>query len=107
MNTEEMKLKSVKIVPLPDIYESPEYWCGDIGYRPPGYCDFTINSIKEMAILLHRPKSVLDIGCAYGFTVWRFNKIGLPSKGLDISQLALSRAPDKQHLTQGVVWDIV
>ena len=106
MNTGEMKLKSANSAHLPDIYDNPGYWCGNIGYRPPGYFDFTINSIKEMAILLHRPTSVLDIGCAYGVTVWRLNKIGLPAKGLDISQLALSRAPDKQYLTQGVVWDM-
>ena len=42
-----------------------------------------------------RPKSVLDIGCAYGFTVGRLNILGIPSKGIDISEYALSKADDE------------
>ena len=91
-----------------DEFENPEYWCGEIGYRPPGYGDFIINSIKEMAILLKAPMSILDIGCAYGYSVRRFNSLGIPSIGIDISNYALSKADEKTrpHLIQGEVWDM-
>ena len=91
---------------MSNIYDNPEYWCGDIGYRPPGYGDFTINAVKEICILLYRPKSVLDIGCAYGFTVARLNALGIYAVGLDCSALALSRCPVRTNLVQGVAWEL-
>ena len=75
-------------------YESPEYWCGDSGYRAPGYVDFPINRIKEIAILLRKPRNVLDVGCAMGFSVACLRILGIEAWGLDISKYALSRAPE-------------
>lgn len=108
MNTDEKKSPSAKIARLLSIYDDPEYWCGDIGYRSPGYGDFTINTIKEALILLLNPDSVLDIGCAYGFTVGRLRKLGITAWGLDISSYAISKASDftRPFLKQGVAWEL-
>ena len=93
---------------LATIYDDPAYWNGDIGYRSPGYRDFDINVIKEAVILLMKPESVLDIGCAYGYSVGRFNDLGIKARGIDISQYALSQAPDycKPYLVHAPAWDI-
>ena len=86
-----------------NIYDSPDYWCGEIGYRAPGYRDFCINTVKEIAILIHKPKSVLEIGCAYGYGVLRLNTVGVPTIGVDISRLAISRSPTKMIVCASVV----
>ena len=91
-----------------NIYDDPKYWCGNMGYRPPGYGDFVINTIKECLVLLYQPQSILDIGCAYGFSVARFNKLGIKSIGIDISQYALDHAPEYAHpyLIKATAWDM-
>ena len=91
-----------------NIFNKSEYWCGDLGYRPPGYGDFTVNTIKEMCIMLEKPQSVLDVGCAYGFSVARLNLLGILAKGIDISQYALNQAPPEfqPFFTLGAVWDM-
>ncbi len=89
-----------------NIYNSPEYWCGEIGYKPPGYGDFCVNTIKEIAILLCRPKSVIELGCAYGYTVARLNDLGIYAVGIDISELAISRCPMKTNLLCTPVWQL-
>lgn len=89
-----------------NIYEDPEYWCGQIGYKPPGYGDFCINTVKEIAILLNRPKSVLDLGCAYGYSVARLNDLKIYTVGIDISKLAISRCPVKTNLIHAPIWDL-
>lgn len=83
-----------------------EYWCGEAGYRPPGYGDFDINLAKEALILMARPASVLDIGCAYGFTVGRLNMLGIPSKGIDISEYAISQSSFKGRLVHAEAWNM-
>ena len=87
------------------IYNDLGYWCGQIGYRPPGYADFAINLIKELYIIAHYPESVLDVGCAFGFIVSRLRSLGINAFGVDISGYALSRAYDevKPYLKQGDV----
>ncbi len=40
-----------------------------------------------------RPKCVLDIGCAKGFLVKAFQKIGIEAFGVDISKYAISNSP--------------
>ena len=90
------------------IYDKPEYWNGDIGYRSPGYADFWDNPIKELAILARMPSSVLDVGCAYGFSVHRLRQLGLKAEGVDISSYALSKAHKevRPYLHQGSVCDL-
>jgi len=90
------------------IYDNPEYWCGEIGYRPPGYSDFPINLVKEVCVILHNPASILDIGCAFGYSVNRLRKLGYSAWGLDISKYAISQAPIelKPYLIHSPAWDI-
>ena len=83
------------------VYNNPKYWCGDIGYRSPGYSDWTINTVKEFCIILEKPKTVLDIGCAYGYIVLHLNAIGISSYGVDISSLAISRA--HEHIRERLI----
>ena len=59
-----------------NIYNNPEYWKGDIGYRGQGYIDFPINWIKEGCIIFRHPFNILDVGCAFGYTVRRLHRLG-------------------------------
>ena len=82
-----------------NIFEKPEYWCGELGYRPgpfgSGYTDFPINQVKADYILHKEPRGkVLDIGCAYGYIVKKLRAKGIDAWGVDISQYALSKAPE-------------
>ena len=85
------------------IYDKPEYWNGDIGYRPPGYRDFGINLVKEACIQLRHPDSVLDVGCAYGYSVNIIFKLGIPAIGMDISRYARKQSPNKHLVFYGDV----
>jgi len=81
-------------------FEKPEYWCGELGYRPGangiGYRDFPINQVKVDYVLSRKPRGkVLDIGCALGYLVKRLRDKGIDAWGIDISQYALSQAPDE------------
>lgn len=91
-----------------NIYNKPEYWCGDIGYRHPGYGDFWINALKELCILSMLPTSTLDIGCAYGYSVARLRALGLDIEGIDISSYALEKANPNimKYLAMGTVWNL-
>ncbi len=91
-----------------NIYDNPEYWKGDIGYRGEGYGDFAINRVKEACILLRRPKDILDVGCAYGFTVAKLRSLGFDAWGIDISNYALSKASKevREFLTYASVCDM-
>jgi len=46
------------------------------------------------------PKTVLDIGCAKGFLVLAFRNLSIEAYGVDISEYAISNAPNevKQYL---------
>ena len=89
-------MDSVQVAPSANVYESPEYWNGHIGYRAPGYWDFLANTLKEIAILTNRPRSLLDLGCAYGYSVTRLRQLGIDAYGVDISKLALDRRPRQE-----------
>lgn len=91
-----------------DIFESPNYWCGELGYRPGpddiGYQDFPIHQVKVEHILARQPRGkLLDIGCAFGYIVKRLRDKGIDAWGIDISQYALSQAPEeaKPYLKHG------
>lgn len=40
------------------------------------------------------PKNLLDVGCAKGFLVKTFSDIGIEARGIDISEYAISEAPE-------------
>ncbi|MBU0847419.1 class I SAM-dependent methyltransferase [Patescibacteria group bacterium] len=99
-------LKEVEMEGL--IFESPDYWCGKLGYRPApdgiGYRDFPIHHIKVEYILSKQPRGrLLDIGCAFGYIIRRLRNKGIDALGIDISRYALSRAPEdvKPYLKHG------
>jgi len=50
------------------------------------YWDYSENCIIYDKVLSHNPKSILELGCARGYLVKRFNDNGIPSKGLEISE---------------------
>lgn len=82
-----------------DIFDNPEYWCGNLGYRPGpdgiGYRDFPLNQIKVDYIMERHPKGkILDVGCAMGYLVGRLRAKGIDAWGVDISQYAINHAPD-------------
>ena len=82
-----------------NVFDSPLYWHGEIGYRPGqdgiGYRDFEINSVKVDHIMSKNPQGkVLDIGCAVGYIVKRLREKGVDAWGVDISQYAIDNAPD-------------
>ncbi len=44
---------------------------------------------------LKKSDKVLDIGCAKGFLVYEFNKLGIDAFGVDISRYAINKSPSK------------
>ena len=54
---------------------------------------------------LFMPESVLDVGCAYGFVVKKFQELGIPASGVEYSSYAVSRAV-AQEVSEGDVRDL-
>ncbi|GAI39722.1 unnamed protein product [marine sediment metagenome] len=79
---------------LKEIFESERYWHGDWGYRQ-GYQDFPIHEQVVELIRSRNPKRVLDVGCAMGFIVKRLREKGIDAYGVDISNYAISKAPEE------------
>lgn len=86
---------------IPITYDQP-YFMGDHG--GPGYSDYA----SELTYLRERPamlaanlvngaaltgKTVLIVGCAYGFTVQALRAAGVSAWGMDISTWAISQTP--------------
>jgi len=78
---------------LRDFFESDRYWNGDWGYRQ-GYQDFPIHKQIVDLIVSRKPKSVLDVGCAWGFIPLHLRERGIDAWGIDISEYAISHAPE-------------
>lgn len=72
------------------------------GYAGEGYADYPVHWLTLEKILEHKPGSVLELGCARGYLVKKFQDLGIPASGLEISHhCLLTRAAD------GIVeWDI-
>lgn len=107
------KNKMLKVTIDPDkkqnIFDNPEYWNGELGYRSPGYQDFPINQKKVEYILKKGIKGpVLDVGCAHGYIVKRLREKGINAWGIDISKYAIDHAPEdiKQYLRHADATDI-
>lgn len=56
------------------------------GHYKPFYWDFPQNEIITQNILKHRPKSVLELGCARGYVLKRIQDRGIRGCGLDVSK---------------------
>ena len=95
------------------VFSTPEYYCGNIGYRPgadgQGYRDFEPNNtIWAEYIASKRPVSVLDMGCGWGYLVRKLRQRGIEAWGVDISSVAMERAPEdvKPYLCRGNIADL-
>lgn len=55
------------------------------GYSREGYRDFPVHNVTFKKLMGHKPKSVLELGCARGFLVKKFQDAGIPAEGLDVS----------------------
>ncbi|MDD5147739.1 MAG: class I SAM-dependent methyltransferase [Candidatus Daviesbacteria bacterium] len=51
-----------------------------------------LNTFATWTNELFKPASVLDVGCAYGFVVKRFQDLGIPATGIEYSPYAVSQA---------------
>lgn len=60
-------------------------------YGPYGPGDWS-RRLADMIMLHLEPKSVLDVGCAYGFIVKHLRDDGIPAWGFDISEYAISQS---------------
>jgi len=56
------------------------------GYAREGYWDYPVHWVTFDKIMELNPKSVLEIGCARGYLVKRFESNGIKAKGLEISK---------------------
>jgi len=56
--------------------------------------------VSRAIVARFNPKRVLDVGCAKGFMVKAFKDLGVEAWGVDISEYALSQAPEdvRPHL---------
>ncbi|MFH1706134.1 MAG: class I SAM-dependent methyltransferase [Patescibacteria group bacterium] len=64
-----------------------------------------LNTFTDWTNELFKPESVLDVGCAYGFVVKRFQDLGVPATGVEYSPYAVSRAVT-QEIIEGDVRDL-
>lgn len=64
--------------------EYEETYFTKIGYE--GYFDYPLNTTRVNKIIaITHPKSVLDMGCAYGYIVKRLLEKGIHAVGMDVS----------------------
>lgn len=93
-------------------YNDPRYWHGGLngeGYTNLGYLDFPVNALKAAFVAaIMKPRSVLDIGCAFGFMVQHLREQGILAYGVDVSSYAMSQAPPtiKPFLKPGLAWKL-
>lgn len=77
------------------------------GYAREGYWDYPVHNVTAAHILLRKPKSVLEVGCARGYILKRIQDAGIPGVGLEISKHCyLTRVCDGvvNHDTCNVPW---
>jgi len=71
-----------------------EYFDGGKGYHTYEDAEHFKLTAEEL-IRLFEPVSVLDVGCAKGYLVKAFRELGIPAWGIDISDYAISKAPEE------------
>lgn len=55
------------------------------GYAYEGYWDYPVHWVTFEKIMELKPQSVLELGAARGYLVKRFESVGIPARGLEIS----------------------
>lgn len=81
-----------------------------IGGNKSNYGDYkeaggVMKELSEMIFKLFKPKSLLDIGCAYGYVPIYLRKIGVEAYGIDISDFAIAQG-NKNYLVVGDATDL-
>lgn len=56
------------------------------GYAREGYWDYPVHDVTAQKILSLKPESVLELGCARGYLLKRFEDAGIPVTGFEISE---------------------
>ena len=80
-----------------------DYFCWNGKGEAKGYKGFYADFPERLKFLDYikslKPKSVLDVGCAYGFLTKSLNDAGIPAKGVDVSTFAYKmRATDDMQV---------
>lgn len=68
------------------------------------YCDFERHNVVFPKLLVHKPKSVLDVGCAYGYIVRRCQAHGIFAVGLDVSDWCGKQFASPGYYVRAVGW---
>lgn len=76
-----------------------------VGGNKSNYGDYkeasgVLEDLAEMVFKLFKPKTLLDVGCAYGFLPIHLRKMGVAAYGTDISDWAISQG-NKDYLSVG------
>lgn len=87
-NMEKKKYDSIYIKSYYD-----EYGEG-IGYDNKQLWMNNFNNIADSIIKIINPKTVLDIGCAYGYLVEALRKKGVEAYGIDVSEYAINQSEE-------------
>ena len=64
------------------------------GYENNKLWEYMFSNIADIIIQKYNPKTVLDIGCAFGYLVHAFRKKGVESYGIDVSEYAINHADE-------------
>lgn len=76
------------------------------GYDDYANCRGVLRTWGMMVEELLRPRSVLDVGAAYGFVVEYFKERGIPALGVEPSEFALSQVRPDVPVIQGALPDL-
>ena len=89
---------------IPKIEYEKDYFT-KTGYE--GYQDYPLNEIRTQKIIdMTHPKSVLDVGCAYGYIVKRLLGKGVHAIGMDISHWAEKQNVIPNHFVRHDIREI-
>lgn len=75
-------------IPRADLFDK-DYFHGGAkvgGYAHEGYWDYECHYTTANNVILRRPTSVLEVGCARGYIIKKLEDVGIPSVGLEISR---------------------
>lgn len=70
-----------------------DYSCGT-GYKNKNIWHMFFNEVANEIITRFNPKTVLDMGCAFGYLVQALREKGVEAYGIDVSEYAVSQADE-------------